>query len=473
MVTHTRVRVAICAQQLKQPLVGGVDVYADRLARAFERIGYQSCLISFDPESGPASGYSVTSDEHDGRPIRRIRFRLASRSKQVFDTAYDPMMAAATSEVLRDLAPDVFIITNFYLPTLASVEAAAALRSPIVHIATDFVPVCRRGTYMRWDGRSCEVGESVRTCAACFVSHRVVGRVGASILGMLPEEVLIERSSRQEPEERSSLLARYYGQVAITHQRLEILESLRPEIALVLAPTRFAQQVFMDNGFGQTQVRYLPFGVEEAIHGARAEERQAGVTRFLFVGRLQPYKGAEVLVDAFNGLKTPRGASLTLYGKADGHPEYFQALQNKIAGNSSITFGGQIPPSELPHALQEADYFVLPSLWHENSPLVLLDALQSHTPVIASDVGGVTDLIDDEENGLLFPMGDVQALRAALQRAIDEPGLKAKLSHRTDQSLMDIDAYARTVMSLLNGALEAHALAPYTDRPLQSQERLA
>ncbi len=147
----------------------------------------------------------------------------------------------------------------------------------------------------------------------------------------------------------------------------------------------------------------------------------------VFVGRLQPYKGAHHLLQAFNALQMPRGATLTIHGAADGYDEYFEQLKAQMAGNDRIKFGGQIPPEELGQAFAKADYLLLPSLWHENSPLIILDALQSKTPVIASDIGGVSGLIEDGVNGLLFPMGDVNALQQVMQRAIDHPQLAEQL----------------------------------------------
>ncbi|MCP5101692.1 MAG: glycosyltransferase family 4 protein, partial [Chloroflexi bacterium] len=85
--------------------------------------------------------------------------------------------------------------------------------------------------------------------------------------------------------------------------------------------------------------------------------------------------------------------------------------------------------------------------WHENSPLIVLDALQSHTPVISSDIGGVTDVVKHDVNGLLFPMGNVTALQQLLQRTIDEPQLVDKL--RAGVDLPSIDSYAENMMSYL------------------------
>jgi glycosyltransferase involved in cell wall biosynthesis len=122
-----------------------------------------------------------------------------------------------------------------------------------------------------------------------------------------------------------------------------------------------------------------------------------------------------------------------------------------MAKNERVHFGGRIPPEELGKAFAETDYFVMPSTWHENSPLIVLDALQSRTPVISSAIGGVIDMVKDGVNGMLFPMGDARALQHVLQQAIDQPSLVERL--RAGVNLPTIDDYAMTLLQLCKDVL--------------------
>ena len=93
---------------------------------------------------------------HDGTRVWRILFAFEALPKETFDTVYNPAMGQVTRQILADERPDFIIILNFYMLTLATVEAARSLGIPVAHVATDFVPVCRWGTFMRWDNRTCE-----------------------------------------------------------------------------------------------------------------------------------------------------------------------------------------------------------------------------------------------------------------------------------------------------------------------------
>lgn len=441
--------IVICTRKFTPPFIGGVDVYADRLGRALQRLGHEVVFLAIDGSAAVNDNQlHLSEDSYGGSRIRRLQFAFSGRPQQSFDLAYDPQVGRAVHQVLQEEQPDLFIVMNFYTITLAVVEAARALAVPVVHVATDFLPVCRRATLVRWNGRSCQVGESVKSCAACFVSSHPLGRLAAAALDPLPEETILRLANRpaaQKLPHPLALLKPYWKQAAIMEERLKILRPLRQQIDLILTPTQYTYEMFLANGFTADQLRLLPFAVEPDHQLADVRPVPADHTRFLFVGRLQPYKGVHLLVEAFNQLQSPRGATLTVYGVPGGHERYFNNLCDLMAASERVHFAGKIAPTDLDQAFAKADYFILPSTWHENSPLILLDALQSRTPVIASQIGGITDLVHDGVNGLLFPVGDAHALQQQMQRVIDRPELRQQLQSGID--LPDIDNYARQMLA--------------------------
>jgi len=442
-------KIALSTRSFQPPVIGGVDVYTDRLGRSLERRGEEVLYLAFNSSEEYGSEIQVRQDSFDGRRIWRCLFDFSRRPSDLYQLGYDPEMEENIHSILQAERPDLLIIMNFYMSTLAGVAAAKALNIPVVHIATDYLPVCRRATMIRWNARSCLVGESIKSCSECFVSERIPGRLAARTLNLLPEKALV---SLAEAKDRNAIflplkaLNPYWRQVNLMKRRLEVLDPLKREIDLVLAPTRYTARMFRENGFRDKQVEFLPFGVEGDSSLAKVKHEQADHLRFLFIGRLQPYKGAHLLVDAFNRLASPKNATLTIYGIQDGYDAYYEELITRIGRNDRIQFRGRIAAAELGEAFAEADYFVLPSTWHENSPLILLDALQSRTPVISSEIGGVTDLVKDGVNGLLFPMGNAEGLAAVMQKAIDHPELVDRFREQT--KLPTIEAYVDKMLSL-------------------------
>ncbi len=447
-------KIVLCTQQYQPPLVGGVDVYTERLRQALVRQGQDVAVFAFDATSEEA-GFNIVEDVYDSTPVWRIQY--GNRPKETFDRVFDPELGDVTKQLLEAQQPDVMIVMNFYRITFSVVAAAKALGIVVGHVATDFLPVCRRATFIRWHGRSCEVGESVKNCAQCFVSNNPLGRVAASLLDAVPESKLKEWAEKQDsfsPINPLNAVKPYLRQIDTMAQRIDMLSEWRQKVDFVLPPTRYTKARFLENGYHDSQLYLAPFGVEADNDLAKMGKISAEQVRFLFVGRFQPYKGAHLLLEAFEKLSFPKGATLMVIGAVDNHySRYYELLEKRMATIESVDFVGRVPPSELANAFANADVFILPSTWQENMPLILLDALQSKTAVIASDIGGVVDVVKDGQNGLLFPMGDADALSQAMQRLIDDRELLDRLQAGID--LPNIDDYAQKVIALSRQYLEA------------------
>ncbi|MEM2498409.1 MAG: glycosyltransferase [Candidatus Nezhaarchaeales archaeon] len=125
----------------------------------------------------------------------------------------------------------------------------------------------------------------------------------------------------------------------------------------------------------------------------------------LYVGRVNEKKGVEDLLSAFSRLKGD--ATLLVVGKCD--EAYKRKLLKLVEGRKAI-FTGEVPNSELPRYYNICDVLVMPSRRYEGIPRVILEAMATGKPVIASDVGGVKDVIKDGQTGLIFRPGDVEEL---------------------------------------------------------------
>lgn len=182
-------------------------------------------------------------------------------------------------------------------------------------------------------------------------------------------------------------------------QRPAYLPRLR-RVDRVLAPSAFfADAVRADVG-RRMPVHVLPNGIE-AKAAARPLE---ALDHVVFVGRLERVKGVEVLLDAFARLGRGR---LTVAG--DG-PD--RARLEALAGPGA-SFTGWLDPAAVSDLLAASSVVALPSLWPENFPTVALEALQMGRALVASRVGGLPELVGDD-NGVLVPAGDPAALAAAL-----------------------------------------------------------
>jgi glycosyltransferase involved in cell wall biosynthesis len=146
-----------------------------------------------------------------------------------------------------------------------------------------------------------------------------------------------------------------------------------------------------------------------------------------FIGTLSSYKGCHILIQAFNQLNLP-SLKLKIYGNPEHFPNYSADLHSLAADNEAIEFCGTFPNHQIADVLSELDVLVVPSLWYENTPLVVYSALAAHCPVIASDFPGMSEVVAHEENGLVFPAGDSYALAEQLRMLANTPDLLPRLS---------------------------------------------
>ncbi len=153
----------------------------------------------------------------------------------------------------------------------------------------------------------------------------------------------------------------------------------------------------------------------------------------LFVGRLAEKKGVTYLISAMKAaVKAFPDCKLIIVG--DGPEKVSLVRQSQQLGISrSIIFAGSIPNQGLPPFYKAADVFILPSIVDssgdtEGLGVVLLEAIAAGTPVVASNVGGIPDVIISNRTGLLVEQKNPDQLAAAIARLLDNPSLRKKLS---------------------------------------------
>lgn len=176
--------------------------------------------------------------------------------------------------------------------------------------------------------------------------------------------------------------------------------------------------------------------------------------RLVSVGRLKYPKDFRTLVEAI-ALLGGRELLLEIVGEGPDRDE-LQALIDRLGLGSRVVLGGQ--RDDVPALLARSSAFVLSSV-SEGLPISVIEAMAAGLPVVASDVGGVGELVADGETGFLIPPGDAQALADALAELLDEPLLRRDLGaagRRRAEALFDLHAFREAHLRLFREEL-AHA----------------
>lgn len=342
---------------------GGEDAVVEAERRLLEGAGISVEQVIFD-NAELREGLSVADD------LRLARDAVWSSSAQ-----------RRVRRALRASGAQVVHVHNTFAAASPSVfQAAAEFGVPVVQTLHNYRLVCPAATVFR-DGHPCTdcVGRPIPWPG---VVHACV------------------RGSR-----RQSLVA---AAMATFHRARG---TFRREVDCYLALTEFQRRLLLEGGLPASKVRVIP-NFLGSDPGPGGEDRDG----IVFVGRLSVEKGLGPLMEA--AAMVP--GRITIVG--DGP---MRRLVERAAADGTVTYRGPLGSAAVFEALRTAVALACPSIWFEGMPMVLLEAFATATPVIASRIGSLENLVDDERTGLLVPPGDAGGLAAAVRSALDRPDMMA------------------------------------------------
>jgi glycosyltransferase involved in cell wall biosynthesis len=200
----------------------------------------------------------------------------------------------------------------------------------------------------------------------------------------------------------------------------------------IVSLTDFMAGVHAANGVPRGHITVKPDCVDLAeFEPVTPQDARGNVVRFGYLGQITPVKGLDVLIRAFRLLERDPAvagrAELAIHGRLNSEPSYAAALQRLADGSSNITFAGPYSHRDALRIMNGCSVIITPSIWYENSPRVILEAFAARRTVIGSRLGGISEIVQDEVNGLLFERGDAQDLARVMRRVVLEPDLRARL----------------------------------------------
>ncbi len=416
-------RILLGAHGFPPNQAGGAEWRAHRTAGWLSSHGHSVQVLAVDDtRSLPAGKVRISAEQVGGATVRRLSYGLdQSRGKEA---EYDNSISA---RVLGDLFAaerfDIFHLISGFRLSGSVLQAARKAAVAAVVTLTDFWFLCPRLALVRADGALCEVPEDPLDCALCLLEQRRRYRMPA-ILTRGATRPLLKSVWRAAGFRGAGDIRRLYETMAA--RRRVLLDTLR-SADKVVAPSHFLARLFEQRGFPQSKLAVIRQGVSLPDGRPATEYAPGRPLTFGYVGRLAKHKGLTVLARAFRRL--PYGSDavrLRIYGDPDqSWPGYMEELRRAIAGDERIELAGAFPHPDAARIYAGLDALIVPSTWYENSPNVILEAFACGVPVIASDLGGMAELVGHEVSGCLFPAGNVEALAGRLERIAREPGVLA------------------------------------------------
>jgi glycosyltransferase involved in cell wall biosynthesis len=258
------------------------------------------------------------------------------------------------------------------------------------------------------------------------MSRGLRSRVTKRVLDLTPNAVL--RGAGRLSESGFSDYSRLLRQMRALKERQEYIREKMELVDHVIAPTRLTRDLLASNGIEAEKVEVSRYGIDtSAISSAPRNRNLPPPLRVGFNGTLAPHKGCDILIRAFKNLPPELDATLTIHGNLERFKPFVKELRRLAGEDERITFAGAFSREKVGQVLSEIDVLVVPSRWYENSPVVIYEAFAAGTPVIATDLGGMSEVVEPEVNGLLFELDNAGDLTRQLRRLAEEPELLERL----------------------------------------------
>ncbi len=356
-------------------------------------------------------GHKILEYTKDNQAIGHM-----SRLGLLADTLWSRRAYAELREILRRQCPDLVHFHNtFPLISPAAYYAAMAEGVPVVQTLHNYRLLCANGMLFR-SGGPCEdcISKTLPWPAvayACYRDSRAASGVVATMQSI--------------------------------HRRLG---TWTQKVDRYIALTRFAKVAFVRGGLPADRIAVKPNFVPDPGLPARDAPSRRGA---LFVGRLSEEKGLETLAAAWRKLDLPL----------------------KVLGDGPLmgTLGRDAPPNlhlsgarghdEVIPAMWKSAFLVMPSIWYEGFPMVLVEAFAAGLPVVASRLGAMAELVEDGKTGLLFAPGDPEDLAAKVRWAEEHPKEMRRMgenSRRVYEENYTPKVNYRQLMAIYEQAIEAN-----------------
>jgi len=404
-VVTEKLRILHLVHQYLPEFVGGTELYTQTLAEHQVKAGHTVSIFTVTP------GESCWPEPAIENGVRVYRFPVGPRSRRqvFFQSLRESDISEAFASALDQEKPMLVHGQHFMGLPADLIDKVTAVGIPLVITVHDYWYVCANAQlFTNYDQTICKGPDrAFLNCGRCAIVRA--------------------------DYERAQWLAP--GVAPLMAYRYRVSRRMLTTAARIIFPSHFVQMIYLDMGIPGDNSIVIPHGIDaprelsEDLIAVRSPtpNTQSGNRRLRigYVGNLARQKGIHNLIAAVNRLPV-EGISCDIYGSLTSYPEYVRRLQ-EMSGHPGIHFHGQIDHEQLWSKLAGFDILVMPTVWYESFGLVIQEAFASKVPLVASRIGAVEEMIRDEEDGLLVPPQNVDALHDALLLLYQEPQRLASL----------------------------------------------
>jgi glycosyltransferase involved in cell wall biosynthesis len=401
-------KLLIAVHHLPPNYTGGAELRAVRTAHAMQDRGHRVKVVCIEHiDQGPDDGVACHEEVFQGVPVSRLSMDLSKvpgEERREYDNAW---IGEYFEREMQAFSPDLFHLLSGYLITGSPLNIARTLNIPTVVSLTDFWFLCPRINLLRSNGELSTLPIQAERCVRCLQEEK------RRYLWL----------GRRMPGLSDRYWSLHKAKIRVMEQRWTFLKAAIAGADQLISPSNFLRSIYIQAGIDPERIVFSRQGYDcSASLPVDRKESASRQLRMAYIGQLAPHKGVHILLMAFKIL-AGETISLKVYGNLNGSKRYVESLRNQAGHDARIEFCGTFRPADLAKIYRTIDILAVPSTWYENSPNVILEAFAQKTPVLASNLGGMKELVQDGQNGLLFEAGNPEDLAAKITCLIEAPEL--------------------------------------------------
>lgn len=398
----------------------GTENYTFGLARKLVELGHQVQVIcAEDWQKGDKYWNGTSKDVYQGVSVYRFNLNW-TKADDPNQALYNSSLAREwLSQFLTQKKIDLVHTTSTYSLGVGVLQAVKSANIPQILTLTDFWFVCPRLQLVKDTGDLCTGRTTAWECQACVANDSKLFRLFNKFFPPPLQPMLWEQIVKYPLLTRQRGLR---GLLLNMNERKQLLTQMLMIPDQVIAPSKMLQQLFA-HIVPSVTFTTLSYGHDLSWLQDYQGKSYSDKIRFGYLGQVSHSKGVHVLIKAFQKARLGSKAHLSIWGGWEKHSGYVHELEALINDSSPIKLNGRFQRKQLAEILSNIDVVVVPSLWYENTPLVIQEAFATKTPVIATNLGGMAETITPEVTGLLFERGNTDDLAKQLRRVVEDPQL--------------------------------------------------
>lgn len=405
---NKKMKILICCNVYPPNFIGGAELVAHQQALTLVKMGHEVQIFTGDIQP-IESRYDHHEDTYENLRVHRIRLTGEDYQSDYVNFSHLRIENHFT-KVLKEFCPEVVHFHNIIGLSVTIIRLAKEYGAKTVLTLHDYWGFCFKNTVMKYEGVVCKDHSRCEECQP-FINDGVGRHIPIKL-------------------------------------RQDYFKLMMLEVDFFVSPSQYLAEAYLKAGFYWKKMHVIWNGIDfnrfdSIIH----KKNHSSISRFSFFGHFGQHKGVATLLDALPYMKNTNLVRINLVGSGD-QAEFYR---KKLAENNCshlVKFWGKLDNSQVQQAYAETDVLVLPSIWNENQPVSITEAMAVGIPVIASNMGGIPELVEHGKTGLIFEAGNAQDLAEKMDFLIDHPEVR-EIFGKTAKERMRNNTFENQVRKLL------------------------